>query len=754
MNREIPAPAPQWIPPDSPIPAKESPGEGGEIQFDFDWIFKAIQRRWFSGSLTFLITALLCLAVFLKDAPKYTATVKLMVEAKRPVFQSEAYTAFDVITAEFFLAQVKLLQSRSLIRTTLDQVGIVRFHETMTKTANPISKLIYRPLPAELVLDASEHITSATSPFVSREIDRYARELTVTPDRLAPQILAVSFSAPDPEFAVLVVNTHAKAYMEYSMESNALYTDEFIEGLTTQVDGLESDIKSKNEAILLYKKEHGFFQLQGTSSYDPIQDIDDRLTRVREQLARAMEELTRSQAAYEALFDEGHNGEIDSLRYDVITSPQLETLRERKNEDLKKWAEIKDRYLENHHLYVSIENSLQMLDRAITEEILTFVHRAESAYDEALKRKNNLTDQEQSLIQEKYLRDKEWNALKSLEQARDQLNNQKIALLRDLQNAKSSLETQKNTSRRLFQIVDPAEIPNKASNRNWARIFLLVLAAAFSATFAFIFFLEFQDNTIRTPQQVEHVTGISVMGCIPSFLPDETSAVEGRIDEEMASPASEAFVALRTRFLFSGMMHHAQTILISSVWAKEGKSTISVNLASSLAMIGKRVLLVDCDLRKPALHTFFGESKTPGLADLIHGTENLDQVLVETDVPGLFLIAAGTAISHPSELLTSSNMDTVFDTLREEFDFIFVDSPPVLAAPDPTILSSRMDITLLVLRSGSTDKADLLSAMDHFNRAGGNVFSIILNGLSPNERSAYLQYGYGKNAEAYGTQTG
>ena len=292
--------------------------------------------RWFSGSLIFLIASLLCLAVFLKDPPKYTATVKLMVEAKRPVFQSEAYTAFDVITAEFFLAQVKLLQSRSLIRTTLDQIGIVRFHGRMTEFDDPVTKFFTRPLPAELVLNASGRIASSTSPYVSREIDRYARELTVTPDRLVPQILSVSFRAPDPEFAVLVTNTHAKAYMDYSMESNALYTDEFIEGLTNQISGLETDIKTKNEAILSYKKEHDFFQLQGSSSYNPIQDIDDRLSRIREQLARAMEELTRTKAAYEALYDENLTGDIEALRYDVVTSTLLDKLREKRNEELTK----------------------------------------------------------------------------------------------------------------------------------------------------------------------------------------------------------------------------------------------------------------------------------------------------------------------------------------------------------------------------------------------------------------------------------
>ena len=133
-------------------------------------------------------------------------------------------------------------------------------------------------------------------------------------------------------------------------------------------------------------------------------------------------------------------------------------------------------------------------------------------------------------------------------------------------------------------------------------------------TLSGVLLVEMQDKTLRTPYQVEMLTGISVMGCIPQTKSLKQSQIVGRFSEEDSSnSANEAFIALRTRLLFSDMISQTQTVLFTSAGKGEGKSTVAVNLASSVSLLGKRVVLIDCDLRKPSLHRFFGEPIEPGI---------------------------------------------------------------------------------------------------------------------------------------------
>lgn len=728
---------------DSPVvrPTDESM----EILFDPYWLFQILLRHRFLGMIIFVVTLLASLFLFLKDPPKYQAVVKMKIEPKRPVFDYEKLTSFDLFSIEFYKTQIKLLQSRSLIRDIIQQVGMAEYLRQTTPQPDFLSSIL-KNVQSGRSQEAEAGIASSTVEVETLAINRYLQNFSVAPDLQAPQIITLKYTAPHPEFAATLVNLHAEYYIEKNMESNVVYTADYITNLEKMIADADIMIATQNQAILNYKKEHGFFQIQGMSSFDPVQDIDDRLSRVREQMAQTTEILTKAESNYEFLFVAGKIGDMDSVREDVIASDSLDKLRARRNELLQSWAEIKGKYGERHPQYVSLKSKLDAVDKSIREEVMIHVQRAKTALDEASATKEKLVNEEQDLIKEKYRRDSEWNSLKSMEKAKEQQEQQRVEYIRDIQNAKSSRETQQQTKNRTYEVVDPAEVASSAINRNWLKIILLSLAAALSLMATGVLLLELQDKSLRTPQQIEQLTGISVMGCIPLFKPGALSPIDGRIDaEESHTPAGESFIALRTRFLFSEMISQTQTVLLTSAIKNEGKSTISVNLASSISLVGKRVVLVDCDLRQPSLHRFFGEPVQPGLSDYLHDSETLENVLFETDMPGLFLIPAGSPVSSPSELLTSPSLDELILKLKEEFDFIIIDAPSVLATPDPTILSPRVDMTLLVIRSGKTVRDDLTSTLNHFRQTGGSVYSIILNGVPPVERGAYSRYGYGQS---------
>ncbi len=734
------------IPRRTDVPSVQDGDEGMELIFDPLWLLQVFYRHHTAAILIFFTVTFISLFFFLKEPPQYNAKARLKIEPKRHIFSFEQLTNFELFSAEFYATQVKLLQSRSLIREIINtQIGVNEFLTQMQSNYN-----IFRSIfggtssansPPPYVADS---ISTTTTEIEIMAIDLYMKHFTVSPDRVAPQIFSLSFTAPDPKLAAFLANYHTQLYIKKNTDSNVLYTDEYINNLKKQIKSLDELINTKNEVILNYKKDHGFFQIQGISSFDPIQDIDDRLSRVREQLDNSNDTLTAAQSSYEFLFEPDQVGNIDAIREDVIISDSLDKLRARRNELLQNWAEIKDKYLEKHPQYISIKSKIESVEQSIEKEISMHVTRAKNAFDEAFATTTKLTKDEQDLIKEKYRRDQEWNQLNNLEKTKEQMNNQRAKYFNDLQNAESSRDTQQQTQNRTYAIVDNADVPTKPINRQWFRILLLSFAAGISLSITGVLLIELQDKKIRTPQHIEQATGISVMGCIPFFKSSSLSPVEGRLSQhETHTPAGESFIALRTRFLFSEMISQTQTVLITSAMKGEGKSTVTVNLAISLCTSGKRVVIIDCDLRKPKMHRFFGESVEPGLFDIINDADSIENVLFETDVPGLYIIPAGSFSASPSEVLSSPSFDEIIETLKEEFDFVLLDSPSVLATPDPTIMAPRVDMTLLVIRSGKVVQDDILSALDHIKQTGGYVYATILNGVPSVERSAYSRYGYG-----------
>ena len=730
----IPAPLP---------PERKSAPEENEMGFDPRWLIDAFSRHYGIGFLIFISVFSLGIAVSFLEKPKYSSQVKIKIEEKRQVFNEEEFMNFDNVTFEFYRTQIQMVKSRQLIRQVIQDIGIELENDlSSTESRFPFSKAQPSLASRDANRDATETaIFSKSGMPLSTLIDNYIKRLTVTPDAQSPQIIFLSFVAKNPELAAKTINMHGQKYIELSRNANSNFTDKYISGLEKQLESLNTEIKENENKILEFKKEKGFFQLQGVSSYDPVQDIDDRLSRIRSQLAQASEELKKSETTYKSLFRDEKVGNFLYINQEILTSPALLTLQEQQTKLRQEWMEVKGKYLENHPRYQKVKNQLNEADLLIQEEKYNLMERAKNDYEKVKTRHDTLLNDEQNLIREKYQRDAEWSILQDLNRNKEQLIEKKTSVVKDHQNAKGSLETQRKTDNRTFEVVDPGEIPLNPSNIHRLRSLILSFIAALFAMFTAIVLIEFSDHTIRSVEQLEQITGISVMGSIPSFLPGDCQNVPGRVNFLKSSAATEAFIALRTRLLFSDMISGIQTLSVTSALPEEGKSILIVNLASSLAIMGKRTIIVDCDLRKPKLHTFFGEYYKPGICDIISKSEIVDDVLIETDIPNLYFIPAGELTDAPSELLTAMAFREILEQLKREFHYIFIDSPPVLFSSDASIIALHIDGTLLVVRHGKAEEEDVVQAIENITQVGGHISALVLNGIPQRERKNYAPYG-------------
>ena len=224
----------------------------------------------------------------------------------------------------------------------------------------------------------------------------------------------------------------------------------------------------------------------------------------------------------------------------------------------------------------------------------------------------------------------------------------------------------------------------------------------------FVLVKNYFDDTIKTPEDIEKKNG-HVLAWIPKV--EELNGKSGNgadfiIVRNPSSIASESIRALRTRVQFSKKNKEAlKTILVTSPSPQEGKSTIALNLAGSFAHSNRKTLLIDADLRKPRLHQVFNRDKQPGLVDYIVGETPLDKILLPTETKNLFLITSGLIAPNPAEILDSVEMDELLKKLRNDFEYIIIDTPPIVAVTDAEILARKVDGSIMVCSYKKTQSA-------------------------------------------------
>lgn len=207
------------------------------------------------------------------------------------------------------------------------------------------------------------------------------------------------------------------------------------------------------------------------------------------------------------------------------------------------------------------------------------------------------------------------------------------------------------------------------------------------------------------------------------------------------SPIAEQYRTIRTNIQFSSPDNDLRAIVVTSTGAGEGKSTTAANLAVVLAQQGKKVLIVDADLRKPTTHYTFGKTNIVGLTNLLTKQSDLANVTFETDVENLYLIASGPIPPNPAELLASSGMTGLIDDIVSQYDIVIFDTPPVLAVTDAQILANKCDGVVLVVASGKTEKDSAIKAKELLISAKAKLLGVVLNRKEMKQNDYYYYYG-------------
>jgi capsular exopolysaccharide synthesis family protein len=258
---------------------------------------------------------------------------------------------------------------------------------------------------------------------------------------------------------------------------------------------------------------------------------------------------------------------------------------------------------------------------------------------------------------------------------------------------------------------------------------------------------ELTDQRFRGPQQIKAALGLPILASIPHMRGRPTAQQAGQIVQiDPGSNAAEAYRDLRTAVYFTQQHRRTKTILIASPAANDGKTTVASNLAAAFAQSGHEVLLIDADMRDPSLHDVYGLSNDIGLSRVLAGRDDAPAAIRRTAIEQLSVMTAGPCPTHPSELLNGVNFKRLLDTLGERFDYIVIDSPPVLAVTDTRIVATTTDATLLVLRPGRSNRKQAAAACESLAAVGANVMGIVANATAAAYGYAMHPYPYGRRA--------
>lgn len=708
-----------------------------------------LKRKWvviiFTGAL-FFFTAIF---TFLAN-PVYRSTVTLLIdeETSRMLSIEDTFGYQTPVTRDLrgFNTQLKLLKSKSLAERVVQQANLLTREDF--QLANRTRRGFFGTIGYIITLgwlrsgkkagDQAENSPYAKNPYTDDALG-IQKKLNIKSIR-DTKLVEMSYTSQSPYLAAEIVNTVAREFKNFSVEMRLQTTQQASDFLSDQIAGLSQELDEKNQELQRYSKEKDIFLLNPTES-----TAINELSQVRRAYTEARLERISKQTVYQELRDMDANTIPQFVDNPAIQQLKADYIRAKND-----YNDIQKEYGPSHPQHVQAKSRLDSL----REDLQSAVDVAESDYKTALQRENrifsdlekqkeNVVRTDSNAIQYRLLRDEVTQKNTLLNSLREK---QQSALV----SAKlGSLETSN------ISIIDQGEIPTRPISPKKGLNLFLAIVFGFLGGVGLCFVLEYMDNSVKGPEDVERLAGLPSMGVIPHVpLGEEkkqkriqfASGIEysdekrDRIQADIKQfelinhqfpkiSIAEDYRTVRTSILLSFAENPPKSILVTSAMPKEGKSVTVANLAVAFSQLGERILVVDSDLRKPRLHQIFQIEREEGLSNYLTGNLALKDAIQKTHIENIFLIPSGPIPPNPSELLNSKKMKHLMDESRAGFDYIFFDTPPVLAVIDPLIVSALTDATMFLIKAGQTTRKPFLNAVGELRKANANILGVLFNQL-------------------------
>ncbi len=700
-----------------------------------------VRKRKFIVFSIFIITFTIVLISTLTATPIYEASTRILIEKNKsgPLMPNYGYVRYD---PEFLQTQSQIITSYPVVKKVVKRLNLEETYDSYVAGMDEsdfslnavvswikglyavVSKITNNILakPVKTIQEIEEGEVSRADSIA----EMISSGVIVEPVA-ETKIVKVSFISANPELAGMIANATVSAYMDQLLEMKMQASNYNLRWMR---------IKAEEEAEKLNKSEKALNEYMKAKN---IATIENRVTIIPQKLAELSIELTRAETRqkelatlYQKIRSSLDNAnEVETIPV-IANEPALKSIRDQILKVEQNIVEQSKKYGPKHPVMVRVNSELKVLQTKHAQEIQRIIKTIKNEYELAISNAQDLlesldkTKKEAVSLNEKFI---QYGILKREIETNQSLYNSLIQKIKE----QSVTEQVQNIN---VWVVEKAQTPEFPSKPNKKRNILLGIIMGLFGGVGLAFFLEYLDNTVKTPDDIEERYNIPVLTTI-SKLKNKNKTSYKMVLDEPSSALAESFKSLRTSIMLSSDSP-PKTILVTSMAPGDGKTTVASNLAIAIAGSESSVLLIDCDLRRSMLHEIFGLKNTKGLSTFIAGASDMN-IIQDVPVKNLSVITSGPTPPNPSEMLISKKLKDFIHELKNKFDFVIIDTPPVMSVSDTLIVSKIVDASLIVTRFGKTTYEMMNHGLKSMADIESKVIGTVINAVDE-KKSGYHDY--------------
>ncbi|MGD0361489.1 MAG: polysaccharide biosynthesis tyrosine autokinase [Bryobacteraceae bacterium] len=699
----------------------EPPEQSAVPLAHYVWILR--RHRW--KILTFVLAcAIATLIVSARLTPIYESTVTVDIDRQVPsaiIGQDAARSPLN--DADQFLAtQVKLIQSDSVLRPVAQKYRLL----DLEKEASDVT-------PQKSASEAEDE-----APILLKKL-----KVTRPPNTY---LLLISYRSPQPRLAADVANAVAQSYVQHTYNIRFKSSASLADFMEKQLEELKAKMERSSAALAQFERELNVINPEEKTSI-----LSARLLQLNTEYTNAQTDRVRKESAWKSV----QSGTLEAAQVST-QGENLKTLSAKLDEARQKFADTRTHYGPNHPEYRKAAVQVEEIERQLQQSRSNAAQRVEVEYRESVNREGMLrkaVGETKTEFDSLNARSFEYQSLKREADADKSLYEE---LVRKIKEAGINAGFQNSSIR----IADPARaaihpvFPNMKLNVLLAFLFSSLLAVGCAVL------SDLLDASVRDPEQVHTLFQTDVLGSLPmvktwrrglvatiSSEPGSTALVRG--EETAAAPPDrtttgfeEAVRTLRNSILLGSFDRRLRSLMITSATPAEGKTTTAVHLAIAHAQQKHKTLLIDCDLRRPGVHSKLGINPETGLASVLqNGLQWREKIVKLAGLDDLDILPTGFSTRRAADLI-GRRLPEILEDAGTEYDLIVVDSPPILGFPEPLQMAAAVDGVVMVAKAGETNRKTVASALGTLQRVRANVVGLVLNSVTSNMSDSYRYYGY------------
>jgi capsular exopolysaccharide synthesis family protein len=700
---------------------------------DFKEILQKIWRRRRIIFGTVLTLTILAGIITWQLTPIYQSTALLMIEPR----QAQVVDITQVLSGlpadlETVNSEKQVIESRHMARRVVDKMKLELDPEFNARLRQPtLVTTVLDTIGSFLSRADNTRLTPEERAERDRSsvVDALLARMKVT-TRANSRVLEVSVGSEDPLKARAILQTLTDLYLVDQLEVKFEATQRAAAWLNERLAEVTRKVEISEKAVEDFRRENGLVR-----GKDDVNLTTAQITELSSQLVVARSKVAEAEARLKQVENIARTGRgVDSVG-EVLSSSLIQRLREQESVVLRKQAELATKYGPKHPQMINVNAELADLRQKINVEIRNIIANLRTELEVAKAREASLA------------RD-----LREMEERVGSLNEKEVQL-RALEREAAANRTLLNTFMQRFKetsgqegiqapdarVISAASLPIGPSFPNVPLIMSLTLVGSLILGVGLVFAIEQLDSGFRSMDQVEREMGVPALGMIPLLDPAKTSGLppEQYCLEKPVSAYAESIRNLYVSLSLSDVDKPPKLVLITSSVPEEGKSAVSLSLARVVARSGQKVVLIDCDLRRPAVHSRLGLPAKPGLVELLaHRAQFKDIVRIDKE-SGAHIIPAGELAPNPTDLLASEQMQKLLADLAKVYDLVVLDCSPVLAVTDARVLARRVDKVVYVVQWEQSRRETAIFGLKQLQDAGGSIAGALLTKVNVKKHAGY-----------------